>query len=94
MLQQGFYQISERKLGFGAFGSVFAAVDISTKRQVACKIIDLCSIANKVKEEIHGLRQNESDNAAYLDDYRRRMKTHTQRASQEYLLLAKLSHVS
>ena len=94
MLQQGFYQISERKLGFGAFGSVYGAIDIATKRQVACKIIDLCSIANKVKEEIHGLRQNENDNAAYLADYRRLMKTHTQRASQEYLLLAKLSHVS
>jgi len=94
MLKEGFYQISEKKLGFGAYGSVFAATDITTKRQVACKIIDLCSIANRVKEEIHGQRQNESDSTAYLADYRRRMKTYTLRTSQEYLLLAELSHVS
>jgi len=88
------YQVSDRKLGFGAQGSVFAATEVSTKRQVACKIIDLCSVANQVNEEIRGTRHCENDGAAYLAEYRRLMKEKTQRTSREYLLLAELSHVS
>ncbi|GAB7346519.1 hypothetical protein MBLNU457_5204t1 [Dothideomycetes sp. NU457] len=86
------YRVSERKLGFGAYGSVFAATEVSTKRQVACKIIDLCSVANIVNGEIRGLRQYEKDEVAYLEEYRKRMKGKTKRISQEYLLLAELSH--
>lgn len=61
---------------------------------MACKIIDLCSVANIVNGEIRGVWQREEDEAAYLEEYRRCMKEKAQRMSREYLLLAELSHVS
>jgi hypothetical protein len=35
------YEISDRLLGSGMFSKVYLASDVTTKRQLACKIVDL-----------------------------------------------------
>ncbi|KAF2841411.1 kinase-like protein [Patellaria atrata CBS 101060] len=44
------YKISMRKLGVGGFGCVFAAREVTSNRQVACKFIDLRGLKDELKK--------------------------------------------
>jgi len=57
------YNVSDRKLGAGACGAVFMAIEQSSRTQVACKIIDLRKLKFAPQEKI-----GELESAAAADD--------------------------
>lgn len=45
------YEVTPRKLGCGAYGKVFMAIDKSKKTQVACKIVDLRALKSRYRQQ-------------------------------------------
>ncbi|RHZ49258.1 FHA domain-containing serine/threonine-protein kinase [Aspergillus thermomutatus] len=50
------YKITQRKLGSGAYGQVHMAFNKETGQQLACKIVDLRTLKDRVIEEFDGQR--------------------------------------
>ncbi|GIK00317.1 hypothetical protein Aspvir_004339 [Aspergillus viridinutans] len=50
------YTITQRKLGSGAYGQVHMAFNRETGQQLACKIVDLRTLKDRVLEEFDGQR--------------------------------------
>ncbi|KAI9729989.1 MAG: hypothetical protein M1834_006187 [Cirrosporium novae-zelandiae] len=57
------YVITDRKLGAGAFGKVYMAIDHSTKRQLACKIVDLRKLQQEYSDDFEDDSAPESDDS-------------------------------
>ena len=94
------YQLSPRTLGLGGQGRVLAAIELKTRRQVACKLIDLHSHARQVMRELGMLRGESLDTAAnqkqqdsFLRKYRHRLHKRVERIREEHIVLGRLSHV-
>lgn len=60
------YVLTDRLLGSGAFGSVFMAIEQTTRTQLACKVVDLRRIGRTSEQS--GLRQQRQ---AHSDGYAR-----------------------
>ncbi|KAI9784941.1 MAG: hypothetical protein M1839_001136 [Geoglossum umbratile] len=53
------YIITNRKLGMGGYGSVYLAINQQTKRQLACKIVNLHAMS--LKEHAKDIKHNQKD---------------------------------
>ena len=101
------YIVSDRKLGSGACGEVFMAIEQSRRRQLACKIVDLRRLKFPARPRIGRLETaaaaEDVDSAAQLV----KIKSWAERKQKENCLeqqlkvhhreatiLASLSHVS
>lgn len=80
------YAVSDRILGSGQFGNVYLSKDLSSNRQIACKIIDLDSAIRSVAEDRPN--RSESGRPAHSAVY------HRKKVLLEIEILSKLSHVS
>ena len=99
------YRITTRKLGSGAHGRVNMAIKESTRRQLACKVVDLRKVREhetKKFQTLNEIRNKEKDGprtsqilARVLSDGQRRaVEAHTSKLAREVELLKDLSHVS
>lgn len=84
------YNVSDRILGSGKFGSVYLAFEQSTKKQVACKVVDLESAISSVSKNrpdpsAPGLRWKSDLVSA---------KKQRKKVLLEIEILSKLTHVS
>lgn len=86
---RGRYTVSDRKLGSGRFGDVFLATEISTSKQVACKVVDM-DLATRQ----HSDSQSGAATGTTLESGVLFAKEESRRFLREIRILAKLSHVS
>lgn len=77
------YNVTDRVLGSGQYGTVYLAQELMTSRQVACKIINL--------KDVEGDAMNASGSWA---ERCRAAKTARDKSLREVTILGKLSHVS
>jgi serine/threonine protein kinase len=82
------YEILDRKLGCGKYGSVYLAREVSTTRQVACKIVDLDLAMHQLSSQSFATAGErwEAGVQAARDERRKMMR--------EIKILAGISHVS
>ncbi|KAI9684295.1 MAG: hypothetical protein M1822_005768 [Bathelium mastoideum] len=86
---QSQYLIASRKLGAGAYGSVYVAVEPSTGRQLACKHIDL---RRKGRAAVRPDSNPASDNGRLLEE-QRKLRNLQAKQRREFEVLKDLSHV-
>ncbi|KAH8588385.1 kinase-like domain-containing protein [Bisporella sp. PMI_857] len=81
------YQVSERTLGEGQYGGVFLATELDTRKQLACKIIDLERAMKNLGDRsvITSARERWESRIQYTSEQKRRVL-------REIKILAKLSH--
>jgi serine/threonine protein kinase len=81
--------VSERTLGEGQYGGVFLATELDTRKQLACKIIDLERAMKNLGDRsvITSARERWESRIQYTSEQKRRVL-------REIKILAKLSHVS
>lgn len=101
------YVVSDRKLGSGASGQVFMAIEQSKRRQLACKMVDLRKLRFPARPRIGRLETaaaaDDVDNGAQLARIQswaerkrkeNRLEQELKVCHREATILASLSHVS
>ncbi|KAL9119819.1 MAG: hypothetical protein Q9187_003626 [Circinaria calcarea] len=84
------YEVTPRKLGIGAHGHVYMAIDIRTGRQLACKVINLRSVREKEMERVRiGTLPAKTSKEAF----ERRIEELTACVLREVEIMKDLSHV-
>jgi serine/threonine protein kinase len=86
------YAVSDRVLGSGQYGKVYLAHEVSTWRQLACKIVEL----NEAARQLAGLHNTSTRDDSLTHDPLRWIeeRRERQKAMREIEILSKLSHVS
>ena len=78
--------MTNRVLGKGHYGAVYLAKEITTSRQMACKIVELEIGASRIMKSSQDLEMSGLQNI--------KQETGKERIMREIKILAKLSHVS
>ncbi|KAJ9643076.1 hypothetical protein H2199_004599 [Coniosporium tulheliwenetii] len=87
------YQITNRRLGVGGNGSVFAALHRRSQRQLACKVVDLRKDETDVDPLGTGLRPADTNIPLQSQQYQaEKWRQHLQMRFREFDILKDLSH--
>ena len=82
--------MTNRLLGVGGFASVVLAVEKTTRKQVACKILALPVLT--ITDLSNNLRRNQSETESSIRELRRKLLQKRETTAREYNVLKDLDH--